>query len=98
MTISLRKLLVITVVGGVFLMGNILVVAHWFHEVGAVDMAQEVRQEFLTGTAITVIIALLILTVGVGGSIGRGILRRCPVCDHGIQGTVKYCEECGSRV
>jgi TRAP-type C4-dicarboxylate transport system permease large subunit len=97
MTLGIRKLLVIAIIGGVFLTANIMIVAAWLQEHGVIDTARDIRQEFLTGTAITVIIALLILLVG---PTARGIAsrHRCPVCDHGLPGSAKYCGECGSKV
>jgi len=98
MTLGIRKLFVIAIIGGVFLTANIMIAAAWLQEHGVIDTARDIRQEFLTGTAITVIIALLILLVGPkarGMAIGR---HRCPVCDHCVPGSAKYCGECGSKV
>ena len=97
MTLGIRKLLVIAIIGGVFLTANIMIVAAWLQEQGVIKVAGSIREEFLTGTAITVITALLILLVGPRA---RGIAsrHRCPVCDHGVPGSAKYCGECGSKV
>jgi hypothetical protein len=66
MGLGIRKIIVIVLLGLVFLTANILLVANWL------------RENFLTGTAITVIIALLILLVNpVRGKLGFG--HRCPV-------------------
>ena len=51
MSLTIRKIIVIGVIGAIFLAGNVLLIANWL------------RENFLTGTAITVIIALLILLV-----------------------------------
>ena len=97
--LGVRKIVVLSLVGGIFLLANVMLVAHWLNETGVVDWAGRVRQEFLTGTAITVIIALLILLVkpGSDGSVA-GLIRRCPVCNHRIPGRGSYCSECGSKV
>ena len=97
--LGIRKLFVLSLVGGIFLLANVVFVAHWLNEMGVIDWAVSVRKEFLTGTAITVIIALLILLVKPRseGSIA-GLFRRCPVCDHRILGRSSYCSECGSKV
>ena len=96
MTLGIRKLVVAGLVGGIFLLANALIVAHWLREMGAIDLANNVREEFLTGTAITIIVALLILLVKSGGG-QSSWTRRCPVCDHrALRG--KYCSECGSKV
>ncbi len=96
MTLGIRKLVVAGLVGGIFLMANIMVVAHWLQQSGVIEGAVWVRREFLTGTAITIIFVLLILLVKPGGG-ASGWARRCPVCDHrALRG--RYCSECGSKV
>lgn len=95
MTLGMRKLVVLALVAGILLVGNLLLVARWLEEQGVIEVAREIRQEFLTGTAITILVALLILLVPqkrAGGS------RSCPVCDSGVPGGARYCGECGSRV
>ena len=97
--LGIRKLFVLSLVGGIFLLANVMFLAHWLSEMGVIDWAVHVRKEFLTGTAITIIIALLILLVKPRseGSVA-GLIRRCPVCDHRILGRGSYCSECGSKV
>ncbi|MFP4106302.1 MAG: hypothetical protein ACLFVU_09450 [Phycisphaerae bacterium] len=84
------------VVGGIFLLGNIWLVVIWLDEKGVIDWAGAIRKEYLTGTAITIIIALLVLLVGPRGLKAR--LRRCPVCDHVLLVRGKYCSDCGRKV
>ena len=97
MTLGIRKLLVIALVGCVVLAGNLMLIANWLQQHGVIDVARDVRQEFLTGTAITILAALLILLVPNGG--GRGVgRRRCPVCDRGVRGSARYCDDCGSKL
>ncbi len=100
LSLGIRKILVLSLVGGVFLLGNIWLVVNWLDERGVIDGARYVRKEYLTGTAITIIIVLLILLVKPGReAAGRfGLMRRCPVCDHRLFGRGKYCGECGSKV
>ena len=100
MTLGLRKLVVLGLVVSVFLLANALLVAHWLDSMGVIGWADSIRRDFLTGTAITIIIALLILLVPARHAVKEGIgwLRRCPVCDGGISRQAKYCGECGSRV
>jgi hypothetical protein len=99
MSLASRKLIVMSLIAGVFLAGNILFIAQWLADKGVPETAHWIRQEFLTGTAIAVIIALLILLVGPGQSSGRGVTsRRCVVCDHKLLGQGCYCSECGSKV
>ena len=97
--LGVRKVIVVSLVGGIFLLANVMFVAHWLNETGVIDWAGRVRQGFLTGTAITVIVALLILLVkprADGSSVG--LFRRCPVCDRRILGRGSYCSDCGSKI
>ena len=96
MSLSTRKFVVLCCVGIIFLVANIWLVANWLEEKGAIEFAKHVKAEYLTGTAITIIIVLVILLVKPGS--GRGLVRRCPVCDHVVVGRAGYCAECGSSV
>ena len=100
LSLGIRKLLVLSLVGGVFLLGNVWLVVNWLDDKGVIDGARYVRKEYLTGTAITIIIALLILLVKPGRDAASrfGLLRRCPVCDHRLLGKANYCSDCGSKV
>jgi hypothetical protein len=100
LSLGIRKILVLSLVGGVFLLGNIWLVVNWLDKKGVIDGARYVRKEYLTGTAITIIVTLLILLVKPSReAAGRfGLLRRCPVCDHRLLGRGQYCSECGSKV
>ena len=100
MTLTVRKIIVLGLIGFVFLAGNILLVANWLAESGIEQKANWLREEFLTGTAIAVIFTLLILLVNPKNTSGRaiGFTRRCPVCDKRLFGNPSYCGECGSKV
>jgi hypothetical protein len=84
-------------IGAILLLGNVVLVANWLAEKGVVDWAGYIRAEYLTGTAVTIIVVLLILpgSPRVGA---RGLVRRCPVCDHVLVTRGRYCGECGSKV
>ena len=97
MSLGIRKIIIIGLIGTIFLAGNVLLIANWLSEKGVPEKANWLRENFLTGTAITVIIALLILLVSPGRS-RFGIGRRCPVCDHRLIGRANYCGDCGSKV
>jgi len=97
MSLTIRKVIVLGLIGSILLLGNILLVADWLAEKGVVDWAHHIRAEYLTGTAVTIIVVLLILLVSPKAG-ARGLLRRCPVCDHVLLTRGKYCGECGSRV
>jgi len=100
MTLTVRKIIVLGLIGFVFLAGNILLIANWLAEKGIEQKANWLREEFLTGTAIAVIVALLILLVNPKNANHEAIsfTRRCPVCDKRLIGNVYYCSECGSKI
>ncbi len=100
MTLTIRKIIVLGLIGIIFLTANILVVASWIAEIGIAEKAGWLRKEFLTGTAIAVILALLVLLVSPKSAAGKtiGFTRRCPVCDRRLIGNPNYCGECGSKV
>ena len=100
MTLTIRKIIVLGLIGMIFLMANILVVTNWLAEKELAEKANWLREEFLTGTAIAVIIALLVLLVNPKSTSSRavGFIRRCPVCDKRLIGNANYCGECGSKV
>jgi len=95
MSLTIRKAIVLGLIGSILLLGNILLVANWLVERGVVDWARHLRAEYLTGTAITIIVVLLILLVSPKAG---ALVRRCPVCDHVLLSRGKYCGECGSKV
>lgn len=96
MSLGIRKVAVLGLVVGVFLLANLWFVVNWLQDQGVIDMARHVRAEYITGTAITIIIVLLILLVRPAGE--RAWLRRCPVCDHVLVSRGPYCSDCGSKV
>jgi hypothetical protein len=99
MTLGVRKAIVVSAILAIFLFANILVVASWIAEKGIDEKANWIREEFLTGTAIAVIVALLILLVNPNRSSKTvGLMRRCPVCDHVLLSRGSYCSDCGSRL
>lgn len=54
MSLGIRKIIVLSLIGLVFLSDNILVVANWIAESRVEQKANWLREEFLTGTAIAV--------------------------------------------
>jgi len=100
MSLGIRKIVVILLIGLILLAGNILLVANWLAEKGVAEKASWIRENFLTGTAVTIILVLLILLVSPrnGSSKVFGLLRSCPVCDHRLIGRANYCGDCGSKV
>ena len=100
MSLTIRKTIVLGLIGLIFLVANILVVANWISDTGIAENAGWVRREFLTGTAVAVILVLLILLVSPRNAGGKviGFVRKCPVCDKRLIGSASYCGECGSKV
>ena len=99
MSLTIRIIIVVGLIGMIFLTANILVVAKWISDSGVAEKAGWIRGEFLTGTAIAVILALLVLSVSPKtNSRTVGFTRRCPVCDKRLIGNPRYCSECGSKV
>jgi hypothetical protein len=100
MSLTVRKIIVLGSIGIILLTANILVVASWITDSGIADKAGWVRREFLTGTALAIIRALLILLVQQEAGSGRavGLIRRCPVCDKRLIRDPSYCSACGSKV
>ena len=98
--LGIRKLIVLILVGNIFLLANVWFVVKWLDEHGVVEGAKYLKSEYLTGTAITIILVLLFLLVKPGKEVvtNSGIIRRCPVCDHVLMGRGKYCAQCGSKV
>ncbi len=96
MTLGIRKLIVLGLVAGIFLLGNVWLVVNWLQDHGVIECARYLRAEYLTGTAITIIIVLLVLLIR-PGSDRAGWLRRCSVCSHVLVGHGRYCSECGSK-
>ena len=97
MSLGIRKIFIIGLIGAIFLGGNVLLIANWLTEKGVPEKANWLRENFLTGTAITIIVALFILLVSPGRS-RIGIGRGCSVCDKRLLGNPCYCSECGSKV
>jgi hypothetical protein len=101
MTLGLRKIILLGLIGCIFLMANVVVVANWLANSGVSQFAQTIKNNYLTGTAVAIIVALLILLVApkkTSGSKIMSFVRRCPVCDHRLIGSANYCSDCGSKV
>jgi len=91
------KQILLGLIGAILLLGNVVLVANWLAEHGVVDWARHLGSQYLTGTALTIMAVLLILLVNPKAG-ARGLVRRCPVCDHVLLSRGGYCSECGSKV
>jgi len=96
MSLTIRKIIVLGLIGTILLIGNVLFVANWLSEKGVTDWAQTIRAEFLTGSALTIIAVLFILLTSPRAKTG-GLVRRCQVCNHVLLARGDYCSECGSK-
>jgi len=97
LSLGIRKMIVVGLIGTVLLMGNIVLVINWMQAQGWIEWAQSFRYEYLTPTALTITVVLLILLVRPRAESSSWI-RRCPVCDHMIKGSKNYCGDCGSKL
>jgi len=100
MTLARRKVLVISALLAIVVLANVGNVARWLDRAGVIGWAQGLRHEYLTGTAITIIVVLLVLIVPQSRIVvvGRGEQSRCPVCDGVLDRPGRYCPTCGSRI
>lgn len=96
MSLGFRKIIVVGTIIAVLLLANASLLVSWLQESGLVPLANHVRSEYLTGTAITVIAAFLILIPG--RTVWAICVRRCRVCNALDLQRGKYCCRCGSRV
>lgn len=95
-----RKLIVITIVAGVLAIAGFPAIATALYRLGVIPVAQSIRAEYFTGTALAVIVALLVLLPGWDRLPWRFriAVRQCPVCEHPLRRPGRYCPTCGSRV
>ena len=96
MSIRKRKLLVLCVVAAVLAFANADTIMVWLLKLGVIPFAEYIKSEYLTGTSIAVIAALLFLLPG--RAVWAICIRRCAVCDAALLRRGSYCGECGSRV
>lgn len=96
MTLAARKRLV---AGSVLLLiglANLGMFVRWLETIGVLAWARRVCDQYMTGTSVTVIAALLVLLPS--GTVIAIRAQRCRVCDALLLRRGKYCSECGSRL
>jgi len=98
MALGIRKLIVVGMVLGIVLMANALVISAWLNNAGLVEIAGKIRSEFLTGTAITILVALLILLVQPRAAVNGRVATACSVCGEKTSPRANYCADCGSKL
>ena len=54
MSLGIRKIMVIAIIASIFFAGNVLLIANWLSEKGVPEKANWLRENFLTGTAVTI--------------------------------------------
>ena len=96
MTLTTRKRYVAGSVLFIIFLANAGAFVNWLAEAGLISWAQRVCDRYVTGTAITVIVAMLVIVPS--GTVLATCIRRCRVCDTVLLRRGKYCSECGSRV
>jgi hypothetical protein len=89
----MRRLVFLTSITGLILLAGAPKIVCWLDECGIIAFATHVRLEYLTGTAITIIVALLLF-----GSDGAYRFYRCRVCKRMLLRRGTYCPDCGSRL
>lgn len=95
MTLMMQKWVIIATSAVILLLAGAYTIVAWLDKLGLIHWAQAVRDEYLPGSTITIIVVLLVL---VGAPAGCLAIRRCPVCEHVVLRSGKYCAACGSRV
>ena len=96
-SLGIRKTVVLSLAGGIFLLGNVWFVVNWLQDKGLIEWAATFRHTYLTPTAITIIVVLMVLLVKPQAEAAK-FVRRCPVCDRRILGRKVYCSDCGSKL
>lgn len=93
---SRRKILATSIVVAVLILAKVGTIVTWLKELSVLPLTEHIPSEYLTGTAIAVIVALLILLPS--RVMWAVCVRCCPVCDAVLLRRGKCCGECGSRV
>ena len=96
MTLTARKRLVASRVLLPIGFANLGMFVSWLETLGVLAWARRVCDQYITGTGVTVIAALLILLPS--GTVIAICAQRCRVCDALLLRRGKFCSECGSRV
>ena len=96
-SLGLRKIILVALIAVIFIVANAWIVVNWLYDRGVIQWADGFCEKFLTGTAITVIAAMLFLSVTPRSSASR-LVSRCGVCDAAILGKKNYCPDCGSKL
>ena len=96
MTLAARKRFVAGSVLLLIALANLGMFVNWLETLGVLAWAQHMCDRYFTGTAVTVIAALLLLLPS--GAVVAICAQRCRVCDALLLRRGRYCSACGSRV
>lgn len=92
----MRKIILVSAIALTLLLAGLPEFTELLARSGLIPLARHVRGEYLTGTALTVLLALLLLAPGAKeGEVRPGA---CDVCDGAVAAGARYCPRCGSRV
>jgi len=97
MTLRSRKWFVVCVIVLTIALANATPLASWCDRMGIISFADMVSRRFITKTAVSVILALLVLLVDHSPERLNDLSNRCRVCDHQVLASGRYCPHCGSR-
>ena len=92
-----RKQVVIAVVAAILILAALPTITAALDALGIIPLARAIRTEYLTGTAIAVIVTLLVL-LPADQCRRAGRTHRCTVCDAPVRPGSRYCSACGSRL
>ena len=93
-----RKLIIIAAIGLVLLFAGLPSIVAWLDRIGLIEGAASLKAEYLTGTAITVIIVMLIMLPSTYRISFSPCTDRCAVYGALLRARSRYCPACGSRV
>ena len=93
-----RKLVVITIVVSILAIARLPAITETLYGMGVIPLARSILAKYLTGTALTVLLALLILLPSQWRIHVVARTHTCPVCGERIRTRGRYCPACGSRV
>jgi hypothetical protein len=93
-----RKLVVIAIIMAVLVTAGLPAMTAALNHVGVIPFARSLQAEYLTGTALTVILVLLLLLPS-QSRFNSGLRQcACPVCGERNRTHNRYCPQCGSRL
>ena len=93
-----RKFVVLGLAVLILMLAGLPAITDTLDQIGIIPAARAIRAEYLTGTAIVVIVTLLVL---LPSRWRVSVISRdyeCPVCGERIRPSGRYCPACGSRV